>query len=92
MGDVLSAVSDDYDKYVALCKDLGIKQKEFMAWDYDDLDAVKLVKVGKHTLEQAYTETFLENQRQKMLSNLEQSRRLIDDTINLMKKSDNEKT
>jgi len=55
MGDILSTVSDDYDEYVALCRDLGIEPKEFMGWNYDDLDAIKLVKAGKHTLAQAYS-------------------------------------
>jgi hypothetical protein len=91
MGDVISAVSDDYDEYIALCKSMGINPKEFMSWSYDDSDAVKLVKAGKHTLEQAYMEISLENQRRELLSNLEQSRRLIDEAINSIKKGNNEK-
>jgi hypothetical protein len=54
MGNILSAIDDDYDEYVYLCKKLKIEPKEFDSWSYDDSYVVKLVRDKTHSYSKSY--------------------------------------
>jgi len=70
MGDILSKIDDDYDDYVDLCKTLQIKPVNNYIWNYEETQAVKLVRDKRYTLSQARTIANLSSKQHKIVAAL----------------------
>lgn len=83
MGSIISAIEDDYQEYVDLCRENGINAKSHGSWAYTDLYALRLSKRDGLTLAQAYDCVFLAKKREEVCSILKQLDESIDEGINV---------